>query len=170
MKRTITTHVLTYEEMCTILTQIEAVLNSRPLLPLTSNNEDFAYLTPGHFLTGRALVSLPERDLSDTAMSRLRLWNVTSKMVQTFWKSWHKGYLTTLQSRPKWKDECSNVKVGDLVLLREDNAPPLTWPMARITKVFPGTDNLVRAFEVMTPNKKKHVRSITKICLFPLND
>lgn len=170
LKRTITTHVLTYEEMCTILTQIEAVLNSRPLLPLTSNNEDFAYLTPGHFLTGRALVSLPERDLSDTAMSRLRLWNVTSKMVQTFWKSWHKGYLTTLQSRPKWKDECSNVKVGDLVLLREDNAPPLTWPMARITKVFPGTDNLVRAFEVMTPNKKKHVRSITKICLFPLND
>lgn len=170
MKRVLGTNILTYEELNTVLSQIEAVLNSRPLLPLSSNCEDFAYLTPGHFLTGRPLLSCPQHDLSEVPITKLRLWNVTNKMVQSFWKSWHKHYLNVLQSRPKWKTDYPNVKVGDLVLLRENNTPPLTWPMARITKVFPGADNKVRAFEVMTSNRKAHVRSITKICLFPIND
>lgn len=168
LKRTVEKALLTYEEMSTVLAQIEAVLNSRPLIPLSSNPDDFTYLTPGHFLTGTALVSYPEHNVSDMPISRLRLWNVTTNMVQSFWNLWHKYYLNTLQCRPKWKDVKQNVKVGDLVLLKEDNAAPLTWSIARITKVFPGNDNNVRAFEVMTPNKKTHLRSITKVCLFPL--
>ncbi|XP_049875165.1 uncharacterized protein LOC126373172 isoform X1 [Pectinophora gossypiella] len=170
LKRTVQNVVLTYEEMCTVLAQIEAILNSRPLVPLSSNSDDFSYLTPGHFLTGRALVSYPERDLTNVPISRIRLWNVTNKIVQSFWSTWSKYYLNNLQNRPKWRDECRNIKVGDLVLLRDDGTPPLTWPMGRITKVFPGKDDKVRAFEVMTSNKHKHVRSITKVCLFPIND
>lgn len=170
LKRTVQNNVLTYEEMCTVLAQIEAILNSRPLVPLSNDSDDFSYLTPGHFLTGRSLVSYPEHDLTNVPISRLRLWNITNKIVQSFWKTWNKYYLNNLQSRPKWRDECHNVKVGDLVLLRDDNTPPLTWPMGRITKVFPGKDDKVRAFEVMTSNRHKHIRSITKVCLFPIND
>ncbi|KAI5632979.1 pao retrotransposon peptidase domain-containing protein [Phthorimaea operculella] len=66
-------------------------------------------------------------------------------------------------SRPKWRDEVQNVKVGDLVLLRDDGVPPLMWPMGRITKLFPGTDDKVRAFEVMTPNRKKHCVKSLKV-------
>lgn len=170
LKRTIGNTILTYEEMYTVLTQIEAILNSRPLLPLSSNCEDFAYLTPGHFLTGRPLMAYPENDISNTPTSRLRLWNVTTKICQSFWKTWHKQYLSNLQSRPKWRNATSNVKIGDLVLLVDDNTPPLVWRMARITNVFPGKDNFVRAVEVMSANKRKHTRSIRKICLFPINN
>lgn len=170
LKRIIGKCLLTYEELSTVLTQIEGILNSRPLLPLSSNCDDFAYLTPGHFLTGTALVTYPEHDLTETPISRLRLWNVVNNMTQSFWKVWHKQYLNILQSRPKWRDELPNVQVGDLVLLREDNCPPMSWPMARITKIFPGKDNMVRAFEVMTSNRKTHLRSVTKICLFPIHD
>ena len=47
---------LTYEELSTVLTQIEAVLNSRPLVPMvTQDGEGVEAFTPGHFLIGKSL-------------------------------------------------------------------------------------------------------------------
>lgn len=43
---------LTYEEMLTVLSEIEATLNSRPIAPLSEDPNDLNYLTPGHFLVG----------------------------------------------------------------------------------------------------------------------
>ncbi|XP_059049990.1 uncharacterized protein LOC131844997 [Achroia grisella] len=60
LKRVLQKHVLTYEQLNTILTEIEAVLNSRPLLPLTSDPSDYCYLTPGHFIIGNSLTTYPE--------------------------------------------------------------------------------------------------------------
>ena len=50
----------TFEELTTLLTQIEAVLNSRPLVPLPSDDDGIEALTPGHFLIGRPLESIPD--------------------------------------------------------------------------------------------------------------
>ena len=55
---------LTFKEMSTVLYQIEACLNSRPLTSLASNAEGVEPLTPGHFLVGRSLMSLPSLDTS----------------------------------------------------------------------------------------------------------
>lgn len=44
----------------TVLVRIESMLNSRPLCPLTMDPDDFDILTPGHFLIGDSLLSLPE--------------------------------------------------------------------------------------------------------------
>lgn len=62
---------LTFEGATTFLTQIEAILNSRPLTPLTSDPEDYSYLTPGHFLVGDSLVAYPEPSLQHLPMNRL---------------------------------------------------------------------------------------------------
>ncbi|XP_068617432.1 uncharacterized protein [Battus philenor] len=93
-----------------------------------------------------------------------------TQLKQSFWKMWYKQYLNTLQNRPKWRLVNNNVTVGRLVILREDNCPPMSRPMARITKVYPGHDGLVRAVEVKTSNSKAHTRSITKISLLPLDN
>jgi len=67
----IVSKALTFEEMQT-LCEIEAILNSHPLLPLSADPNDLAYLIPGHFLVGTTLNGLPCVDLSDE--NRLLRW------------------------------------------------------------------------------------------------
>ncbi|XP_011860045.1 PREDICTED: uncharacterized protein LOC105557408 [Vollenhovia emeryi] len=70
LRRTIGEAVLTLEELTTLLTQIEAILNSRPLEPLSDDSEDISALTPGHSLVGSPLNAKPEPSLTDLAISR----------------------------------------------------------------------------------------------------
>lgn len=171
LKRIIQNYVLTYEQLNTVLCQIEAVLNSRPLLPVTAEKvDDFSYLTPGHFLIGTSLTSYPENNTNDIPVNRLKFWEICNKVRTQFWNVWHKYYLNVLQSRPKWRDSVNNIKVGNLVILREPNSPPLSWPMARIVKVYPGPDGKVRVVDVMTPNQKIYKRSLSAISLLPLEE
>lgn len=74
LRRTIGAHLLTYEEMTTLLTQIEAILNSRPLCPLSDDPDDLTVLTPGHFCLGNAPTVLPEPSLEHINSSRLSRW------------------------------------------------------------------------------------------------
>ncbi|EZA51138.1 hypothetical protein X777_10430 [Ooceraea biroi] len=65
---------LTFEEMQTVLCEIEAILNSRSLTPLSSDPNDMTYLSSGNFLVGSPLNSLPTHDLSDVNTNRLSRW------------------------------------------------------------------------------------------------
>lgn len=51
--------VLTYEELNTVLHQVEATINSRFLSAMFSYPSDFTTLTAGHFLTMEPLVVIP---------------------------------------------------------------------------------------------------------------
>lgn len=169
LKRVLKRAVMTYEQLNSILIEIEAILNSRPLLQMSSDPNDFCYLTPGHFLIGSSLTMYPEQNLCDVPKNRLKFWEQCTNIKQSFWKIWHKYYLNILQNRPKWQSEQLNVKQGSLVILKEDNIPSMMWPMARIVKLFPGHDGKVRTVEVRTSNNKTHIRSIHKICLLPID-
>ncbi|KAL0830137.1 hypothetical protein ABMA28_003594 [Loxostege sticticalis] len=168
LKRVLQKNVLTYEQLNTVLTEIEAVLNSRPLLPLSSDPNDYCYLTPGHFIIGNALTMYPEPNLSNVPQNKLKFWQLCTQLKQNFWKTWHKYYLNILQNRPKWRNDQCNVKLGSLVILKQDNIPTMSWPMARIVKLFEGHDGKVRAVEVRTPNNRTHTRAIHKICVLPI--
>ncbi|XP_049875316.1 uncharacterized protein LOC126373281 isoform X1 [Pectinophora gossypiella] len=169
LKRVVGKALLTYEQLNTVLTEIEGVLNSRPLTAVTADPNDFSFLSPGHFLTGAPLNTYPERDVSNTRINLLKFWSIAVNMKQLFWKYWSRNYLNLLQCRPKWRKDMPNVTIGSLVILCNDNTQPLYWPMARITNVFPGKDGKVRAVELQTANGHKHNRSITKICVLPID-
>lgn len=161
---------LTYEEMNTFLCQIEAVLNSRPLCPLSSDPNDELALTPGHFLIGDALNSIPEPSLEALPESRLSRWQIIQRMKQHFWTRWHKEYLQDLQRRHKWKVSTGgpSIQVGQLVIVREDNIPTAQWPLARVAEVHPGQDGIVRTATVRL-GKTLIKRSATRLCALPLD-
>ncbi|KMQ91673.1 hypothetical protein RF55_8426 [Lasius niger] len=101
LRRIIGDATLTYEEMATLLSQIEACLNSRPLQALSDDPEDLAALTPGHFLVGSALNAVPEPSLADELTSHLFRWQLLQQMRDHFWTRWSKEYLHALAHRPK---------------------------------------------------------------------
>ncbi|XP_077288854.1 uncharacterized protein LOC143913125 [Arctopsyche grandis] len=140
---------LNFESFCTVLTQIEACMNSRPLSPLSSDPLDLLPLTPGHFLIGRSLLALPMEVKYNT--------NVHANLLQiqlttaAFWKRWSAEYLHSLQLRHKWKkDSSNNLSVGQMVLLKEEHMLPTRWVLGRVTKSYPGPDGRVRVVDVFT--------------------
>ncbi|XP_067209986.1 uncharacterized protein [Linepithema humile] len=159
---------LTFEEAATLLIQIEAILNSRPITPLSSDPDDSSYLTPGHFLIGDSLIAYPEPDLQHLPNNRLSRWQYIEKIRQQFWKRWSVEYLHQMQQRNKWKrDEGPPIQVGQLVVVKEDGLPPQSWLVGRIMEVHPGADNVVRAASVKT-TRGTFKRPASKLCVLPL--
>ena len=166
--RTIGGKLLTYEQFQTILHEIEAILNSRPLTPLSPDPNDFLPLTPGHFLIGSTLTSFPQEDLRNIPACRLSCWQYAQQVRQHFWDRWHKEYLNHLTNRSKWKSPAKQdtFKIGALVVLREDNNPPMFWKLGRIVELHPGQDQVTRVVTVRT-NTGVYKRNVRTLCPLP---
>lgn len=160
---------LVYEDLYTVLVQIEAILNSRPLTPLSSDPNDMTPLTPGHFLVGRPLTALPTPTLTDANHKRLPLHERLERMRQDFWTRWNKEYIGELQERTKWRASKGLLKEGALVLIKDDSSPPLKWSLGRVIKVYPGTDGVNRVADLNT-SKGVIRRAFNRICPLPLED
>ena len=166
LKKVIGTVKLNFEELTTILAQIEACLNSRPLAPMTTaDREEVEALTPGHFLIKKPLCALPHPAIPDKNPSLLKRWRLCQYIIRHFWKRWSVEYLNTLWKFYKWHYPKRNLKPGDVVVLCEDGAPVNSWSLGKIQEVFPGADGLVRAATVKTA-KGVYKRLIVK--MFPL--
>ncbi|XP_075162954.1 uncharacterized protein LOC142235578 [Haematobia irritans] len=135
LRRIMGDRILTYEELSTLLCQIESCLNSRPLCPLSTDPSDFSVLTPAHFLIGEPTTCLAEQDLLDSKIDRLARWKQIEKLKQHFWNRWSKEYLNRLQARPKWNRVEREARIGDVVLVLHERSTPGHWPLARIAMV-----------------------------------
>ncbi|XP_076660820.1 uncharacterized protein LOC143364269 [Halictus rubicundus] len=170
LRRIIGEQRLTFEELTTLLTGIEACLNSRPLTPLSDDPEDPVALTPGHFLIGEPLTAIPEPSLADLPASRLNRWQLVQQMQQHFWKRWSREYLNSLQPRVKWLQDKARIKAGALVLIKSEILPPTQWPLARVVTVHPGPDASIRVATVRT-GTSQFLRPVHKLIpLLPPDD
>jgi len=171
LTRIVKSQRLNMEEMSTLLCQIEACLNSRPLTPQSSDPESFAVLTPAHFLVGGCLTLPPEVQHPEKPINLLKKWQMVQGMMQVFWRRWSLEYLHTLQTRAKWNtSKGTSVKKGDLVLIREDNQPPLKWNVGRVVQIHPGSDKVTRVVSITTPGGKIMKRPVVKLCPLPYLD
>ncbi|XP_036343159.1 uncharacterized protein LOC118752380 [Rhagoletis pomonella] len=167
LRRVIGDALLTFEEFYTVLKQIEAVLNSRPISAISDDPTDFTALTPGHFLVGGPLIALPEPNILDIKVGRLTKWRQLQQMQQDFWKRWSAEYLHELQARHKWQITKANIKVGNLVLVRDERAPPTQWMLGRVLEVHAGDDAAVRVATVRTQSSILK-RAISKLVVLPI--
>ncbi|GFV53922.1 integrase catalytic domain-containing protein [Trichonephila clavipes] len=117
LRRVVSGSNLTYEEFLTVCIQIEGILNSRPLCPLSSNSDELNALTPAHVLIGRSMTSVVEPNLIELKENALKKWQWITRLVLLIWNKWHRCYLSELQQRNKWQFKKQNVNVGDLVVL-----------------------------------------------------
>lgn len=169
LRRVIGQTILNFEELYTVLTQIEACLNSRPLCAMSNDSNDPEPLTPSHFLVGSPLTAIPDPNLDVISNNRLGRWQLLQKFTQSIWKKWSRDYLNQLQQRNKWRFPQRNLSVGDLVLICEDGIPPLCWRSGIVMDTFAGSDNLVRVVEVRTPYGTFR-RPIHKLALLPMSE
>ncbi|XP_062713451.1 uncharacterized protein LOC134290347 [Aedes albopictus] len=166
--REIGTVNVSYEDMCTLLAQIEMCLNSRPLVPIPTDPSDLEVLTPGHFLIGTSLQAVPEHNLCDIPDNRLTHFELTQKRFQRIWSRWVPEYLQQLQSRATKCKTPVTIKPGAVVVIKDDNLPPIQWPLGKITKVHPGKDGVVRVVTLRTSTSEDFVRPVAKIALLPM--
>ena len=113
---------------------------------------DLTPITPAHLALGRSLFNLPdiqdEDSVNESATRQRYLYQ--QKLVNHFWKRWRGEYLHQLSIRQKWMDEQPALKVGDILLISEDNAPRGKWPMGRVDRLFAGRDGLIRTITLNT--------------------
>ncbi|XP_076384154.1 uncharacterized protein LOC143262078 [Megalopta genalis] len=169
LRRVVGDELFTFEQFATFTTEIEAVLNSRPLTPLSSDPNDLSALTPGHFLIGGIMTSVPEADFTKTVTNRLSTWQHIQKIKQDFWSRWHKEYINHLNVRAKWTRGSHYIKEGTIVVLRDDNLPPLQWTLGRVVEIHPGKDDVIRAVTVRTANGayKRNIRHLAPLPIEP---
>jgi hypothetical protein len=174
MKKVIGRSILTHEELVNLMTDIEAVINSRPLVPVSDDANDLEALTPNMLLTGKRFRSMPLAEPVKLATSQLsnhphQRWLHVNSLAAIFGKRWSHEYLTTLQRREKWCTEQPSLKVGDLVLVTDELHPPLQWPLGRVMNIFTGNDDVTRVVNVKT-HKGLYKRCATKLRLLPIRD
>lgn len=154
--------------MSTFLTQVEAVLNSRPLCPLTDDPDDLQVLTPAHFLIGTSLTIVPEPSLEEERISRLSRWQLTRQMLESFWSHWSKECLQRHLALYKWNRETPSLQEGSFVLVVDERYPPSKWLLGRIIHTHPGKDGKVRVITVRTQTStlKRPITQNSALCPF----
>ena len=162
---------LNSDEFHTVVTAIEGIMNSRPLQRVQEDPDDII-LTPGHFVLLRPPVELPILEKGTSHSDHVELaktWRKRQELERRFRQKFVDLYLGTLLPVSKWEKTKNDnmLKEGDVVLIRDPNMPNKSraWPLAKVTKTFPGTDGTTRVAEVLIHGKltKRPVVSLLKL-------
>ena len=157
-----------------VVTEIEAMLNDRPLTQLSSCSNYLVPLTPSHLVYGRRITSLPYNDIAidtenqvgreDGSLYRKRV-KQQNEVLNQFWKRWRTEYLTALRESHKLTGTTlQSIAVGDVVQIH-DECPRSQWKLGVEQELITGKNGLARAAHVRT-TRGVTTRPIVK--LYPL--
>ena len=134
------------ESFRTLMKEIQAIVNSRPLsLNDMSSTDSPQPLTPGHLLTMKTKVLMPPPGVFlREGLYLHKRWRRVKHLANLFWEKWRKEFLQGLQLRKKWTKPQRNMQKGDIVMLKDENVPRNLWRLARVQDVFPSKDCLIR--------------------------
>ncbi|XP_074030342.1 uncharacterized protein [Leptinotarsa decemlineata] len=152
------------EVLVTLMSEIEYIINSRPLTHISVDPNEPEAITPNHFLLLRPG---DVRSFGNVELSSRKQWRIAQALADTYWKRWVIEYRPTLLQRRKWHDKTNPIRIGDIVLIVDEKAPRNQWIIGKIEETFPGKDGVIRVVRI----KNKHgtyVRPVTKVCILPV--
>ena len=160
-------HSLDDESLRTLLCEVEAVVNGRPLTTETlSDPLSPLPLTPSTLLTGKTkLILPPPGKFQREDIYCKRRWRRVQHIANEFWSRWNKEYLQSLQARQKWTRQRRNYTEGDIVLLKDDNTCRNKWPMARVIAARRDDQGQVRSVTVQSATGSVLSRPVNKLVL-----
>lgn len=146
-----------------LLTEIENIINSRPLTKISLDATDDEPLTPNHFLIGCAGGAEPSLNDVSKAEATRQQWKKVQSMAKTYWDRWLHEYLPSLAKRSKWSEAVKNVKEGDIVMIAEDDQKA-KWKKGVVLKTHVGKDGQVRSAVVKTASGE-YTRPVVKLAI-----
>ena len=152
------------EGLHTVLCEVEAIINSRPITKVSSDPNDLEALTPNHLLLLQSKPSLPPGLFVKEDLYARKRWKQVQYLSDIFWKRWTREYLPQLQERQKWMRASRCFAEGDIVLIVDDTAPRNSWILGKIIEAVPDQYGLVRQIRIKTKTSTLD-RPITKVCL-----
>ena len=171
LRKVLTNARLTYEEMLTVVKQVQNIINNRPLTYVYTD-ENVEPLTPNKLLYGRNMEdSVTDNNVEqngddenlDERFKRLQT------LLDHFWKRWSNEYLVSLRRSLRGKETTTPPSIGDVVVLHDDNLRRQAWRIGRITKLLPSKDGKIRACELICSSNRRTAtlrRPITKLYPF----
>ena len=160
LKKVIGRAMLTYNELYTILVEVEGVINSRPLTYICDDTDGISYpLTPAQLINGRNLNVLPNDshfEIISTYESLASRAKYHKRILNIFASRWKNDYLVSLLGayRPRDGGKGSTVNIGDIVILKNDSDKRNFWKLAKILELFIGKDGIARAAKVQVVTEK----------------
>ena len=152
LKRPLGQSMLSFDELGTILIEIESTFNNRRLTYLYGDDEGPSYaVTPADLIYGHRIASSctnQQYEVVSTANSLTKRAKYQCCILNNFIKQWRKDYLLSLQERKGINRPSSNmrgIKEGDIVILKEEGTARCLWKLARIIKAIKGRDRAVRS-------------------------
>ena len=150
------TRQLTHELLVTLMSEVAAIVNSRPITALPSDIDEPQLLTPAMLLTQktRPLRLLPGNFMAQDVYAQRR-WRKVQYLADQFWTRWRWEYIHNLQARTKWNQERWNqerwnLTDGDIVMMKDDQAHRINWPLGRVVDAVKGKDGRVRKATVLS--------------------
>jgi len=164
---------LTHDVLVTLMAEACAIVNSRPLVPVSCDSDVPEVLSPATLLTFKSdnvEYSAGQVDLKDTYKKQ---WKHVKHLADVFWHRWRREFLQSLQQRQKWQDNKPNLGEGDVVLLKDNSVGRMFWPLGRISEVYPSSDGCVRKVKVRVAKDNavvEYIRPAVEVVLLLRND
>ncbi|XP_048030832.1 uncharacterized protein LOC125266231 [Megalobrama amblycephala] len=163
---TLGSDTVTEEVLRTVLIEIEAILNSKPLGYVSADIADLDPITPNCLLMGRPDGSLPQVIYPVSELLGRRRWRHSQVLSDRFWTAFIKNYLPELQARTKWQTPSADIQPGMVVMLVDPQLPRSFWQIGRVVNVFPGADDRVRTAEIQIKDRV-YTRPIARLIVLP---
>ena len=162
----------THEELITLVAEVQARVNNRPLCYVSDERLQYEALTPSHLLCGRVINTMPPLELDDHVDPTFEVdhrllyetYSHISKLINKFECVFEREYLTALRARFYGNDTANNttpLQVGDVVLL-EAGTNRERWPLGKILELLPDSNGIVRAVKILSRGRES-VQSVTKL-------